>query len=737
VPIAVTFNDHFRFNEDYDDDVRVALAVRMAFHFFVDHCAYGFVGESGDFKRRDAASRFQEHFGDVLAAVESISPNIAMRVLKSVNAATGSDKIMALIVDETAQIPDADRLTALTRCLKDTADSLECRKVDETKVGRVACVVTGTTLAAWRRAGFKGWFEYSTTSPRALIWLGLPGALTALTRDAIFAEIERLLSYLKLEKSRRENLAQILWVLGSGHWRTYETMLRTIKDREFKDALSTAPNATLESKFIEEASRTAATYWKGPSLYNDTEVEAFALLLSLSNLYQPCFPKADLPIAGTGSGNVGDWLEHVKNLQPIKQETFDAENSGDEAPVVPRFSLYAVRAFAEKNIYSESFESRSPPILRKFSRHLYALLTTRDLHNIHAGPFWERWEYDLAHMLRLKFISLYLKRAQSWRKATGQFATWPASGDLQTFDETVPLSSESIDETEAGLALLQGFKTVGQLAEAKILLSSNFSGTPHCEALDAELWTTERAITDTYKRGKLINSAIEDRGNFRTIFPAKILNGERVAINWSDAIAAVLSRSLRPGDVLVLGDSSIGVDVVALVRLASDGNRPERNGLVFFQAKWQYGESSNNRRKQKNREGLRTTVEGCSTLRDVLFGEKRAEWMGDFDVAEEDVLIVLATHSPGELEVVDMENILQEKNSRFSVAFAGLDYSDDASGITTFFGKTLGLRASMRPGFMNEVKENEARASAGKNFQRPKKSSVLNVLLAALEKFRF
>lgn len=84
--------------------------------------------------------------------------------------------------------------------------------------------------------------------------------------------------------------------------------------------------------------------------------------------------------------------------------------------------------------------------------------------------------------------------------------------------------------------------------------------------------------------------------------------------------------------------------------------------------------------------------------------------MGDFDVAEEDVLIVLATHSPRKLTVEDMEGILQEKNSSFSVAFAGLDYSDDASGITAFFGKTLGLRASMRPGFVNEVKENEARA---------------------------
>ena len=148
--------------------------------------------------------------------------------------------------------------------------------------------------------------------------------------------------------------------------------------------------------------------------------------------------------------------------------------------------------------------------------------------------------------------------------------------------------------------------------------------------------------------------------------------------------------------------------------------------MVFFQAKWQYGESRNKERKQKNKEGLRTTVKGCSKLRDVLFGEKRASWMGDFDVAEEDVLIVLATHFPGELTVEDMEDILQEKNSRFSVAFAGLDSSDGASEITAFFGKTLGLRARMRPGFVNEVQENEARASGtdrrGRN--RPEGSSV-------------
>ena len=297
--------------------------------------------------------------------------------------------------------------------------------------------------------------------------------------------IERSLPDLKLEKSRRENLAQILWVLGSGHWRTYEKMLRTIKDQKFKDALSTAPNAALESsKFLEEASRTAANYWTWPSWRSATQVEAFALLLSLSSLYQPCFPKADLPIARTGSGNVrdwiehstnvGDWLEHLQDLPPIKQETFDAEKPGDEAPVVPRFSLYAVRAFAERNIYSRSFLFTVPLVLRKFFRHLYALLTTTDPHNVHAGPFWERWDYDVAHMFRLKFLSLYLKRAQSWRKSTGHFGTWPATEDLQTVSEdfqtvssTVFLSSESVDETEAGLALLQGFKTVGPLAGAK------------------------------------------------------------------------------------------------------------------------------------------------------------------------------------------------------------------------------------------------------------------------------
>ena len=600
VPIAVTFNDHFKFDEDYDDDVRDALAVRMAFHFFVDHGAYGdFDGPADSANRVKAARRFRSKFGDAMAACGPESKSLALEVVESVNVATGSDKIIALIVDETAQITNTSQRKALTRCLKDVADCLSTRTRNEKTVGRVACVATGTTLASWRRAGFPGWFDPKTESSRDVIYLGLLGAVADFVRQRIVERVVRQTGNIGLSQRRIDNVANVLSALGSGHWRTYDYIYSALAD-DLDAALSTVASRSLESTIIELVSERATKFWSGPSTYED--MEAFAFLLALSNLYEPCFPQDDLSIAHAGGMKVADWRERLRDLQPIKQETFDAKIPGDEAQVVPRFSLYSVRAYAIGGIYSKFSDHHVPLVLRKFFRHLYALLTTTDLHNIHAGPFWERWEYDLAHMLRLKFISLYLKRAQSWRKATGQFAMWPASEDLQTVDETVPLSSASIDETEAGLALLQGFETVGQLADAKILLSSNFSGTPHCEALDAELWITDRAITDTYERGNLINSAIADRGDFRTIFPAKILDGYRVAGNWSDAIAAVLSRSLRPGDVLVLGDSSIGVDVVALVRLASDGNRPERNGLVFFQAKWQYGESRNKGRRQKNKE---------------------------------------------------------------------------------------------------------------------------------------
>ena len=212
-------------------------------------------------------------------------------------------------------------------------------------------------------------------------------------------------------------------------------------------------------------------------------------------------------------------------------------------------------------------------------------------------------------------------------------------------------------------------------------------------------------ISKTYVDNVLVNNTIARKSDIKTFFPKDILEGDRVTGNWQERHKSVLSRDPRPGDVLIVGENSTGFDVAVFVRWAADGaGRRERNGLILVQAKCQYGQTGQRGRQRLNMENLQKTIDGCSKLRGTIFGtgwgKRRAAWLGGFGVAEEDVLIALATHFPADLTDSDMAGALG--TCKFSIAFGKLDDDKPGSGISAFFGKTLASRAFIRSGFVQE-----------------------------------
>ena len=690
LPLLVTFNDHSRIDQTSENDVRTALALRLAFFAFVDHAAYGFIDSSDPsrYARLCRFDAFRNAFYETVASyMDDYGGNLAKDIIRALDIVTDQKKTFALIVDDTAQL-DPVAYPSFARCIKDVADCLQPARVGKLgHRGRVASIIVGTTLAAWRRAGFQGWKDDGHTSPRpSSLWLSLPGARLALSdlRSHFVDQVAECLTTMGFpdeDQSRIENLASILRGYANGHWRTCEDTsigLESVPSDPRLQHRGPGLDRDLDSQILLVALERTTENWKARvKSGNRTWETAFTTLLAASILNEPANPQETLPIPGTRDFQlIADWREDCVDLVPLEDDDRDAH--------VPEFSLLAVRCYAESlQKRRRTVTTLDEPVTLEFTRHLWGLLGGGDFRNVAVGPNWQRWELDLAHIVRLKFVSLYLWRC--YQSGLQWHSSEPS--DLWKLPDAATLASDgSNSKIDASLrTFLRGFELVGPLADATLHFSAKVN-----EALDSDLWRSNKTIVDEWWPVKKANDGsvlkwenaqkIGDRGDIETYS--------------SYDHSAQLSRDWQPGDVLIPGEHNKGFDVMVFVRFAAVDQKPERNGLILFQGQLGSVDSTTTLNEKK----LNNTVEKCLRYRGDLFGDS-ADWMG-FPVKEEDVVVVCASHCPCEIDKNNVASLLKQHGAEFSVAFTGLDEEkplDD--GLASFFGKTLAIRVAARPDY--------------------------------------
>jgi len=695
IPLLVTFNDHSKIGKG-EEDIGMALALRLAFFALVDHRAYGYTASS-DASENARVLSFEGFCTAFYETLESLmndyeGDKLAKDLMRGLDVATNERMTFAFIVDDTAQI-DRAAYPSFARCMKGVADCLQPASVDEfgRRRGRVASIIVGTTLASWRRAGFQGWKDEMHTSPRPPSrWLALPGARPAFSdlRPIFVDRVTKCLQMMQIQADqvRIQNLASILLGYASGHWRTCEEIALGLAAVPTDPRMqgSCLDNGDLDSRILGVALEQATDTWKALSKHGDKTWEtAFTTLLAASVLGKPLNPQATLPVPGAQDFRlIADWREDCIDLVPLQDDDYDIH--------VPEFSLVQLRNYAESVLKLEAVdEPECDPVTLVFAKHVWALLGGGDFRNVAIAPSWQRWEFDLAHIVRLKFVSFYLWRCLMSRRE------WPRSRLWNTWcrPNVAKLASDGRNCVKLR-EFLRGFEFVGTLGGAKLQLSAKVN-----EALDSDLWRSNKTTivgrwpVEKASNGKVLKwgktEMIGDRADIETYFtPAQDSPYDQ---------SVRLSRDWQPGDVLIPGENNPGFDVMIFVRFAADKTQEERNGLILFQAQLGSVEATTT----LNEEKLDNTVEKCAKNGGVLFGD-HANWM-DFPVKEEDVVVVCASHCPCAINRGNVETSLKKHGARFSVAFAGLDAKsslDADAGVAKFVGKTFAARVAARPDFL-------------------------------------